>query len=157
MSTIKLKVSNEVMTQNLGNQLGLIIDSPGVIFLNGDLGAGKTLFTKSLLSGLGYKGLVKSPTYSIVEQYELNEKEMQLYHMDLYRLSDPEELEFFGIRDYFSDDSLCVIEWPENGSGVLPQADLDIKIIIIGKEREFLFRAYTDLGEKWCSYLTHGV
>lgn len=99
------------------------------VYLNGDLGAGKTTLVKGILRGLGYKGTVKSPTYALVESYEF--EAFKLYHFDLYRLAEPEELEWLGIRDYFNDESVCLIEWPEKGEGYLsnPNYRIDIQYL----------------------------
>ena len=116
-----------------------------VVYLQGDLGAGKTTFTRFLLQALGHKGAVKSPTYTLVEPYE--HLQPAAYHFDLYRLSDPEELEYVGIRDYFDADHLCLLEWPEKGRGYIAAADLDIRLAYASdKTRSIHFKALSVKG-----------
>jgi tRNA threonylcarbamoyladenosine biosynthesis protein TsaE len=112
----------------LGRRLARVLEG-GIVFLEGELGAGKTTLARGILRGLGHTGTVRSPTYTLVEPYAL--PGATVYHLDLYRLVDPEELEWLGLRDMLQGDALLLIEWPERGAGCLPQADLYIRITAV--------------------------
>lgn len=129
----KIVIPDENAMMDLGGQIADQFPNGGIVLLKGDLGAGKTTMVRGLLRHLGYEGIVKSPTYTLVEPYQLGER--LIYHFDLYRLGDPEELEYIGGRDYWSGDSLCLIEWPEQAEGYLPDADLELNIIYQNKGR----------------------
>lgn len=102
------------------------LDSPLVIYLSGELGAGKTTLTRGVLKCFDHHGAVKSPTYTLVEPYEFDQ--ISVYHFDLYRISDPDELEYMGIRDYFHKKSVSIIEWANKGASFLPKPDLEIDL-----------------------------
>ncbi len=127
--------------------------SPGIVVtLSGDLGAGKTTLVRGILRGLGYKDSVKSPTYTLVEPYDIGQH--RIYHFDLYRIHDAEELEAMGIRDYFDGQSICLIEWPEKGRGMLPKADLWCNILLPEQGRGVIMEGYSGKGREVIRHAT---
>lgn len=134
---MQLRLESEQQQQDFGAQLGALLPTVSeqgfVIYLQGDLGAGKTTLVRGMLRGLGWQKAVKSPTYTIMEPYELDN--ISLYHFDLYRLADPEELDYLGLRDMIGH-GVLVFEWPERGASGLPPADLQIEIAHCQKGRE---------------------
>jgi len=148
-----LNVRNENAMLSLGQDLSAHLWPGCVLFLHGDLGAGKTTLVRGVLQGLNYDGRVKSPTYTLVESYEVDK--YQVYHFDLYRLADPEELEYMGIRDYFCEDAIALVEWPEKGAGGLPEADLDVTIDYTSEGRRVSISAKSQRGQGAVLALKH--
>lgn len=125
---------------------------PGLlIYLRGNLGAGKTTWVRALLQSLGYAGLVKSPTYTLIERYDV--AGLHLRHFDLYRFRDAEEWEDSGFRDEFDGRNICLVEWPEQAAGLLPPADISLTFEMLQDGRELLLHAYTDAGQRCLSAL----
>ena len=147
-------LADEEATLRAGKALGEVVLA-GVIFLEGNLGMGKTTLTRGLIQGLGHQGAVKSPTYTLVEPYQLDGR--QIYHFDLYRLSEPEELEYMGIRDYFDQAALCLVEWAERGEGMLPTPDLEIKLEPFEQGRKLSLSAMTAKGRDLLQHLPVSV
>lgn len=147
--TFHTSLENEAATLAFGKKLSQILmphTENIVIYLNGQLGAGKTTLTRAIIQSMGYQGNVKSPTYALVEEYHLGDK--NIYHFDLYRLSDPEELEFIGFREYFRPNALCLLEWPEKGKDFIPPADLNITLNYQGESREITVVANSAIAEQ---------
>lgn len=116
----------------VGATIAEILSFPKCIYLDGAMGAGKTTLTASILAGLGYKGSVTSPTYNLVQEYQIGQG--TVYHMDLYRLEEPDELEYLAIDDLWTEESIFIIEWPSKGVGFLPKADISISIATYTKD-----------------------
>ncbi|MCF4997528.1 tRNA (adenosine(37)-N6)-threonylcarbamoyltransferase complex ATPase subunit type 1 TsaE [Pseudomonas syringae] len=151
MSEVTLYLADEQAMSDFGARIARITQGRGLIFLEGNLGMGKTTLSRGIIRGLGHVGAVKSPTFTLVEPYEIGD--VRAFHFDLYRLVDPEELEFLGIRDYFEDDALCLIEWPDKGAGFLPKPDLTITISPQDGGRSLKILPQGSRGEAWCAAL----
>ncbi len=145
---MKIEVADAAAMEALGAQLAC---TTGIIYLKGELGAGKTTLARGFLRALGYEGRVRSPTYTLVEPYPFDF--VTVYHLDLYRLSDARELEDLGLRDLLAEPALLLVEWPERGSGVLPAADLLVSIEHRDDGRRVTLEAATAAGQTLISQL----
>lgn len=132
---------DEQSLERFANIFSRQIPLPLVILLEGDLGAGKTTFARGLIHALGYEGRVKSPTYGLLEHYQLDS--LQVLHMDLYRISDPGELEFLGIEDLLDERTILLVEWPDKGGSWLPEPDFIFRFAYAGEGRELFWTACT--------------
>lgn len=141
-----LEANSELEQERIGELLSRLAPTRCLIYLTGDLGAGKTTLARGLLRGLGHTGSVKSPTYTLIEPYEIGGR--RCYHMDLYRLADPDEIEFLGLRDMLQEDAILLVEWPEQGTGALPEPDLMIRIRYLDAGRELAIDAGTLQGRQ---------
>lgn len=155
MSQVTRFLEGEDRMEAFGRRLATLTQGKGIVFLEGDLGAGKTTLSRGIIRGLGHDGAVKSPTFTLVEPYEIGP--VRAFHFDLYRLVDPEELEYLGIRDYLEDDALCLIEWPQKGAGFLPKPDLTITISPAAAGRSLQIASQTDRGAAWCAVLAQEI
>ena len=137
---------DEAATLALGNQLAQVLEPGLFLALSGNLGSGKTTLTRGILRGLGYPGKVKSPTYTLVELYNLSR--LDLYHFDLYRFNDPQEWLDAGFGDHFEPRNLCLVEWPERAGDLLPVPDLKISLNVEGDGRRIRIAAETEHGKR---------
>jgi tRNA threonylcarbamoyladenosine biosynthesis protein TsaE len=138
-------LADESATLALGERLAGVL-APGLkIYLSGDLGAGKTTLVRGVLRSLGYRGRVKSPTFTLVELYKLSS--LNLYHFDFYRFDNPHEWVDAGFREAFGSSAVCMVEWPEKAAGQLPAADLTIFLEHVDAERRVRLSADTDSGK----------
>ena len=140
-----IALDGEAAQEAFGGRLAGVCEPPLLIFLGGELGAGKTTLVRGFLRALGHRGTVKSPTYTLIEPYEVDGR--QIYHLDLYRLSDPGELEYLGLREMLAERAVLLIEWPERGAGWLPEADLVIDISLREHGRHLVLKAGSPRGE----------
>jgi tRNA threonylcarbamoyladenosine biosynthesis protein TsaE len=151
MSRWSVDLPDEAATTALAEHVAAVMAEGLVIYLHGDLGAGKTSFARALLMALGVGERVKSPTYSLVESYRLPER--TAWHLDLYRIADPGELEWLGLDALSDPAALVLVEWPERGAGALPAADLQIDLDYAGLGRKAAFSALTSRGAALLSRL----
>lgn len=144
MTMHKVHLPDEIAQQAFGVSLATACPQQALIYLDGDLGAGKTTLVRGFLRGRGHEGAVRSPTYTLIEPYELASG--AVYHLDLYRLGDPEELEYLGLRDLLAEQAVLLIEWPERGEGWLPEPDLIIRIRHLPEGRDLELQALSATG-----------
>lgn len=141
---IHITSTSMAQTELLASRLAAVTMAGTVIHLSGELGSGKTSFARGFINALGYEGAVRSPTYTIVQSYP--GRQHMIYHFDLYRLAEPEELEALGIRDYFDGEAICLLEWPEKGTGFLPDPDIEIRFDYSYQARSMTFTCRSEKG-----------
>ena len=146
MNVHRLQLHSESEQEAFGARLARSCAGSLLVFLEGDLGTGKTTLTRGFLRGLGHRGAVKSPTYTLIEPYEIGGR--KVYHLDLYRVADPGELEYRGLREMLSEDATLLIEWAERGEGWLPQPDLRISVRHAGQGRDIALQAFSESGNR---------
>lgn len=139
-------IENESAMLSLGARLAKACSDTAIIFLYGDLGAGKTTLSRGFMRGIGFQGAVKSPTYTLVEPYEIADQ--KVFHFDFYRVRDADELEFIGLKDYFMPQAICLIEWPTQGAGLLPLPDLSCYIELCSVGRKIKLEGHTERGNQ---------
>jgi len=144
-ASLTIELPDEQATEAFARSLASRLEGLSLITLSGDLGAGKTTLVRALLRALGYRGKVKSPTYTLVESYP--DCHPPVHHFDLYRLADPDELEYLGFSDYLDGGALLLVEWPERGAGLLPVPDLRLTLSPLGAGRCLAVDACSLAGE----------
>lgn len=141
-----VSLPDEAATDALAQKLASVLDEGLVVYLHGPLGAGKTSFARALLTSLGVGERVKSPTYSLIEGYAAGDR--PAWHLDLYRIADPAELEWLGLDALADPEALVLIEWPERGRGALPAADIELNLAYLGDGRGATFRECSARGRR---------
>ena len=149
--SLDINLPDTAATERLGAALAAGVAPGRVVHLRGELGSGKTTLARGLLHGLGFQGRVKSPTYTLVEPYEVSS--LHFYHFDFYRLRDSSEWLSSGFHEYFAPDSFCLVEWPERAGPTLPPPDVEIRLEHAGAARRAHLQAFTPAGEAWLSSL----
>lgn len=158
LATYQQFLADESATQALAQQLAQVIQplqSSAHLYLKGDLGAGKTAFTRAFLRSLGVTGRIKSPSYALLENYKVSN--LNLYHLDFYRFNDPEEWVEAGFRDILEEKAVVLIEWPEKAGGLLPPPDLTVHLEYQGEGRDLTITAYSKKGQAWLNTLTQSI
>jgi tRNA threonylcarbamoyladenosine biosynthesis protein TsaE len=150
MQVLQFHLPDATHTDALGSALAKVLTPGLVLYLHGDLGAGKTALTRALLHAAGYAGRVKSPTYTLAEPYEvtIDQQAVTMTHFDLYRMSSPEEFLDAGFREHFNEKSICIVEWPEKGAPVLPLPDINMTFTVSKSGRDVELRALSDKGNQ---------
>lgn len=151
VTSTAINLANEAETEQLAANLASVLSSPLILTFSGEIGAGKTSFIRAMLRALGVSSAIKSPTFSLVESYQTST--LQIHHFDLYRIHDETELEYIGFRDYFLENSVCCIEWPERAGHSLEQIDLNFRFAIKGGGRLVTLQAASLAGESLLSCL----
>lgn len=151
LNNVVINLPDEQASKRFGERLASCLTPPLLITFSGDLGAGKTTIVRAMLTSLGVNTAIKSPTFSLVESYSCQNK--QIHHFDLYRIHHEEELEYLGFRDYFSSDSICCIEWAEHAGRILPKVDIQFKLTLKGAGREMRVKALSEAGQRILAHL----
>lgn len=127
------------------------VTHPLVVYLQGEMGTGKSAFTRAFLRALGVVGTIRSPTFTLLERYDTARG--WVFHLDLYRIEAPEEIEYLGVRDLLTSPAWWFIEWPERGAGFLPAPDLQLELRYAAAGRHALLQAHTDMASQWVQSL----
>jgi tRNA threonylcarbamoyladenosine biosynthesis protein TsaE len=146
VSPLTLHLPDAAATEACGARIAPLLAGGMIVTLQGDLGAGKTTLVRGLLRACGVEGSIKSPTYALVEHYPVSS--LYFYHFDFYRFTSPDEWDYAGMAEYFGDDTVCIVEWPERVGDRLPAPDLALSLAYTNdtEERELVASAHTALG-----------